>query len=143
MEIQKIEQLIKDLQNTDIKGISHRIDKFTDEIKSWLSTIEVFMSSNRAYRVLSGFEDIEVNALGDFRWFGSKRKFNLHTVWGGRYSIRYKPSYDGPLKSLSPYKMVATLFVPNPNNFCFVKTIDGDDSNFAASNLKWVKCSGG
>lgn len=36
-------------------------------------------------------------------------------------------------------KLIATLFVDNPNNYKHVMHIDGNLLNFKASNLKWVQ----
>ena len=37
------------------------------------------------------------------------------------------------------FNLVAKCFVGNPNNYKFVQTINGDNSDFKASNLQWVK----
>ena len=54
--------------------------------------------------------------------------------WCVRY---YRPS-DNKLVSLPYHRVMATLFVPNDNNYKYVKFKDGDDTNNKASNLSWV-----
>ena len=96
------------------------------------------------FKSLEGFEEIEVNDEGEIRWSGSGKPFYLHDESRGAHrakNIKYRPSFNGPHKFLSPYRMIATLFVPNPDNYKFVKPIDGDYANLKASNLKWVRCS--
>jgi len=88
-----------------------------------------------------GFEEIEVNENGDVRWSNSGKPYKLQLI-GGRYTISHRLN-DQNRKHLYVHRMVATLFVPNPDNYYFVKLIDGDVSNFKASNLMWVKRSGG
>ena len=41
-------------------------------------------------------------------------------------------------KIVSAAKSFATLFVPNPNGYKFVKSADGDKTNLISLNLVWV-----
>ena len=43
-----------------------------------------------------------------------------------------------PRHALIPY-LVANCYVDNPNGYNFVRTKDGDVSNYHASNLEWVR----
>jgi hypothetical protein len=36
-------------------------------------------------------------------------------------------------------KLIAMCFIDNPNKYKNVKFIDGDENNYNASNLEWVK----
>ena len=92
------------------------------------------------FKSYAGFEPIEVNEEGEFRWVKSKKPFNLDNQGKG-YIIKFRLFSENYSKSLSPYKTIATLFVPNPNNYKFVVAIDGDYKNLKASNLMWVKCT--
>ena len=42
-------------------------------------------------------------------------------------------------KKLYIHTLVATTFLDNPNNYRFVKHIDGDKLNNNVENLKWMK----
>lgn len=55
----------------------------------------------------------------------------------GYYSIRGRKT-DGKTKGRYIHKLVAELFVPNPENKQYVLHIDHDKSNNKASNLKWA-----
>ena len=45
---------------------------------------------------------------------------------------------DGKIIKFSAHRLVAEAFVDNPNDHHFVVFIDGDKTNRAAPNLKWV-----
>ena len=40
--------------------------------------------------------------------------------------------------SMLVHRLVATAFIPNPNNYLFVNHKDGDRSNSKSENLEWV-----
>ena len=95
------------------------------------------------FKRMDGFREIEANADGDVRWFGSKKALSPVKHKNAKLNLQYNPDPFSNKNNLSPYKMVATLFVPNPHNYKYVKTIDGDYTNFKANNLQWVKTSRG
>ena len=41
-------------------------------------------------------------------------------------------------KNVKIHRLVAQTFIPNPQNYRYVKHIDGNKSNNHVSNLKWV-----
>ena len=96
------------------------------------------------YRTLEGFEDIEANEFGEVRWVRSKTKLKVYSneMPGGSTSCYFKYYTDRMYtnqKCISAFNLIARLFVPNPNNYKFVQAIDGNNSNFSASNLEWVR----
>lgn len=44
--------------------------------------------------------------------------------------------------TLFVHKLVATAFIPNPNNYKYVLFIDGNKTNLSLNNLKWVSHTG-
>ncbi len=95
------------------------------------------------FKSLPGFEEIEANEEGIIRWVNGRNPVKL-SVRGHRYYLKYYP--NGAYKqhkNISPYKLIATLFVPNPHEYKFVKPVDGDPMNLKASNLCWFKTSRG
>ena len=131
LAIQKIDNLINDIQS-ELDEVHALLDMLKCEVPM------LAKQDNNEYMVLKGFEMLEVNKDGDFRWARSKNKYHLHPTFDGRYTIKYRPFRNAPLKHKSPYLMIASLFVANPNNYRIVKSIDGDLRNLKASNLKWV-----
>jgi hypothetical protein len=67
--------------------------------------------------------------LGDRKWrvcFNSNdRKYKTVKMDGKTYPLR---------------KMVAEQYVPNPNNYKFVKNKDGDVNNKSIDDLYWCRC---
>ena len=62
-------------------------------------------------------------------------KPNIHT--GGYLDVRLKQKYGG-FKRVILSRLIATMFVPNPENKPIVHHIDGDIKNNKADNLMWV-----
>ena len=95
------------------------------------------------YKTLEGFEEIEVNDMGDVRWSNHKSTRKQPTIWYGKmfntYYLKYCNYETNQDKSISMFNLVAKLFVANPNNYKYVQTINGDNSDYKASNLQWVK----
>ena len=87
-----------------------------------------------------GYEEIEVNVNGDLRHVINHKK-SIHIYENVRSKYFYARWHRGvdDVRSLGMIKLIGNLFVDNPNNYKFIKTIDGDYSNFKASNLRWVK----
>ena len=78
----------------------------------------------------------EISNLGNFRRVGTVK--NLKPIIRNGY-----PSYqylrpDGKLGRSRVSKLVATAFVPNPENRKWVGYIDGDTMNNQADNLEWL-----
>lgn len=52
-------------------------------------------------------------------------------------SLRICKSQNGKSLSFSAARVIATALIPNPNNFIFVRTKDGNPANISPDNLEW------
>ena len=62
----------------------------------------------------------------------------LKTQFDKKGYARVRVTIQGVKKSLKVHRLVAQLYVPNPDNLPQVNHIDGDKTNNSASNLEWV-----
>ena len=107
------------------------------------------------YKQLKDFEEIEANEDGDIR-FSLSQYWKPHekaTVsckrWNDKernplsYYIKYQTREKYPQKkvdkSISCMNLIGKLFVENPNNYLYTQAIDGNNGNYKASNIEWVK----
>ena len=90
------------------------------------------------YKTYEGMEEIEFNANGETRWVDTKNEFFLEIISRGEVRVRYQPNTMTTAKIVSAANFFATLFVPNPNGYKFVKSADGDKTNLKSLNLVWV-----
>ena len=67
----------------------------------------------------------------------SKKKIRPYVDTDGRLKVNLIKDSEVVKEDLA--KLVATQFVPNPNNYKNVEFIDGNKMNCASSNLKWVE----
>lgn len=76
-----------------------------------------------------------VNSQGKI--FSTKRKqfMQIFENASGNPSVAIK--VDGKVKTLAIHKILATIFIPNPNNYSFAYTIDGDKLNLSLDNINW------
>jgi hypothetical protein len=77
----------------------------------------------------------QVFNTGKVRSFNKNRELNLHTNGKGYLSVSL---WDGQ-RSVRKYihRLVAEIFIPNPNNYLEVNHIDGDKTNNHYQNLEW------
>lgn len=81
----------------------------------------------------------EVSNLGNVRKLGKTSP--LKPIPNGKYRyvvITKGPGQGGFWKAHFIHRLVAQLFVPNPDGLPQVNHIDNDKDNNAASNLEWV-----
>ena len=104
---------------------------------------------NEIWKSIPGYEDaFEVSNLGNFR---SKDRF-VECRWGGlrKYpgkALKVEIMQDGycrivlmqhgKKKRYMCHRLVAEVFIDNPQNKPFVNHIDGNKSNNCVSNLEW------
>lgn len=69
--------------------------------------------------------------------YGGFRTINSHVLKPIGLNGKYQNVNLGIGNKVRVHKIVATAFVPNPNNLPCVDHIDGNKHNNAASNLRW------
>ena len=69
----------------------------------------------------------------------AKNKYNKLLKLGtdGKGYMKIWLTKDGKQKSFRFHRLVATLFIPNPNNLPEVNHIDENKANNCATNLEW------
>ena len=87
------------------------------------------------YESLEGHEDIELNEYGNVRYVRNQKPAPVYFSSYGSYYVKYNFGAG----CISMFNLVGRLFVANPNNYKFIRAKDGDNSNYQASNLEWVK----
>lgn len=85
---------------------------------------------------IEGYEGIyKISNLGNVYSYksGIILKHRLNTKGYVHYGLRK----DGVAKDVRAHRLVATYFIPNPDNLPLVNHIDGDKTNNAYTNLEW------
>lgn len=90
------------------------------------------------FKKINGFKDYEISNFG--RCIIAKtmqiKKHNIH-INSGYHSVGLF-SVDGKMYRKQVHLLVAEHFLPNPNNYQYVKHLDGDLSNNHVDNLQWI-----
>ena len=94
---------------------------------------------NIIWKDVIGYEDLySVSNTGSV--LGKKSNKVLKPFCSRGYA-RVSLSKEGKTTHVSVHKLVATHFIPNPNNKPQVNHINGDKLTNTAINLEWVTCS--
>ena len=100
--------------------------------------------SNELFKQLPGFPDVECNSDGFVRRIKDKKTIGIYySEIGDRWHAKYYecPSrgFGGRQRTIQMFTFVATLFIDNPNNFRYVKSINENNSDYRSVNLQWTK----
>lgn len=85
------------------------------------------------WKDIPGYEKYQISNLGNFK----KGKQKLKTHKNKRNGYIYIAVYNGKYKLFRVHKLVAQLFIANPENKPFVNHIDGNKENNKIENLEW------
>lgn len=92
------------------------------------------------WRDLEGYEGVykmssigEIRRVDKFAYKSPKTKFNSYGREKVQIGLKFKREH------CFIDILVAKAFIPNPNNYLYVRHIDGDISNSCASNLEWME----
>ncbi len=103
------------------------------------------------WKDIPNYEDLyQISNLGNVKSVG-RRRFNSGT-YGGYFTVKekiLKPSLhkngyysvqlckNGGRKRITIHKLVATVFIPNPNNYPQINHKDENKTNNSVENLEW------
>lgn len=87
------------------------------------------------WKKIPGWENYEINELGSVRNSTTGNFLAGDTNNAGYQRIQFYK--DGIYKKFFRHRLVAELFIENPNRFKEVNHIDGDKTNNSVSNLEW------
>jgi len=92
-------------------------------------------------KTLTDYPNYEI--YEDGKVFNKKLKYFLkpRSTGFGQYPTVQMYDTHGKRRTKYIHILIATAFIPNPENKPQVNHIDGDKQNFAINNLEWVTCS--
>jgi hypothetical protein len=107
----------------------------TQEKEIWrpVAEYEGYYEVSNMGRVKSLPVTVEINA----GYFKVKKERILKDQCNGRGYRTLGLSKKGIVRGFTVHRMVATAFIPNPDNYPFINHIDGDRANNHVSNLEW------
>ena len=91
------------------------------------------------YKVIHDYPNYEVSTLGNVRNIGSGRVLRPIKTKNGYLQVNL--CKDGKHFMRYVHRLIASVFIPNPDNKPCVNHIDGDKHNNRVENLEWCSHS--
>lgn len=88
------------------------------------------------WKTINGFENYEINAMGEIKNKTTNKYKKLTLATNGYFALTLYKNNKG--KTLNIHRLIATLFIENPNNLPTVNHKDGNKTNNSLSNLEWA-----
>jgi len=107
---------------------------------------EFKLINGEIFKTINEFKDFKISSFGRCIMAKTKqvKKHNVH-IHSGYHSVGFTVVYHLPDKTMEysrhrkqVHLLVAEHFLPNPNNYKYVKHIDGNLSNNHVDNLQWM-----
>lgn len=97
--------------------------------------------SNIEWRAIKGYEDLymvsNTGLIKSLHW--GKEKLLKQVIRNNNYPYYFVGLLkDGKRKYFAVHRLVAMMFIPNPNNYKQVDHLDGNKLNNNVENLEWV-----
>ena len=93
------------------------------------------MDQNETYIIIQGFPKYEVSNMGNVRNVKTGRSLR-HINDGSGYNHVTLCNENGP-KNFNIHRLIATYFIPNPDNLPCIDHIDNNKQNNTINNLRW------
>jgi hypothetical protein len=88
------------------------------------------------WKDIPNYDNYEISNLANVR--NKKTKYLFQSKSPKQRYIQISLSKNNKIKSYALHRLVAEVFVPNPENKLYVNHIDGNKRNNNADNLEWV-----
>lgn len=101
-----------------------------------MSEIWKELIGNREIYLISSFGNIKTKPRNGRHYFIKSHPIKIHNKENGYQRVVLSLNNDGG-RYYYVHRLVAMLFIPNPNNLPFVNHKDGNKSNNCVDNLEW------
>lgn len=131
---------VSEVQKSIAKSHKHECLLFIFFLKKFFKNL--FIPSKKynnmeKWQAVKGFEDYKISNLGNVYSIKNNKILQVKVNKSGWQTVTLCKDKQITRKV---HRLVAEAFIPNPNNYYYVKHIDGNRENNKDTNLHWVKC---